>query len=190
MKYAYKLLLQTQPRNNAFLISSQVCMSTIYDALIHTFCAFLLQCITLVDYYGNLFFREISLIKPEEFCYKVDLCQQIVDISSKLREDSCGFCHHAVSEILIKLEDPDTEVCVCIVSIVIQFWQLAVWILHILHNFICNICFLQITMQNILFKFLFQLLCLSWTEVDSGIWPESGQKDKTWLKLLAFSFSC
>ncbi|XWS09482.1 hypothetical protein CRYUN_Cryun40dG0088500 [Craigia yunnanensis] len=67
------------------------------------------QCITLVDYYAPLFFMEISSIQPEDFCQKVNLCQKVALISSQIREDSCGMCHHAVSEVLIKLKDPDTQ---------------------------------------------------------------------------------
>ncbi|XP_022761419.1 prosaposin-like [Durio zibethinus] len=67
------------------------------------------QCISLVDYYVPLFFMEISSIQPEDFCTKVNLCQKVALISSQIREDSCGMCHRAVSEILIKLKDPDTQ---------------------------------------------------------------------------------
>ncbi|XVF37435.1 hypothetical protein REPUB_Repub20aG0007400 [Reevesia pubescens] len=67
------------------------------------------QCITLVDYYAPLFFVEISSIQPEDFCTKFNLCKKVALISSQIREDSCGICHHAVSEVLIKLKDPDTQ---------------------------------------------------------------------------------
>ncbi|XP_022722821.1 prosaposin-like [Durio zibethinus] len=67
------------------------------------------QCITLVDYYVPIFFVEISSTQPEDFCRKVNLCQKVALISSQIREDSCGMCHHAVSEVLIKLKDPDTQ---------------------------------------------------------------------------------
>ncbi|XVE80777.1 hypothetical protein DITRI_Ditri15bG0007500 [Diplodiscus trichospermus] len=81
--------------------------------LLHNSCSriptFEQQCITLVDYYVPLFFVEISSIKPKDFCRKVNLCQKIALISSQIREDSCGMCHHAVSEVLIKLKDPDTQ---------------------------------------------------------------------------------
>ncbi|KAJ4704282.1 saposin B domain-containing protein [Melia azedarach] len=67
------------------------------------------QCITLVDYYAPLFFLEISSVQPADFCQKVNLCQEVAIFSSQLREDSCGLCHRAVSEVLIKLKDPDTQ---------------------------------------------------------------------------------
>ncbi|XVE84365.1 hypothetical protein DITRI_Ditri17bG0006400 [Diplodiscus trichospermus] len=67
------------------------------------------QCIKLVNYYVPLFFVEISSVQPESFCQTVNLCQQIALISSQIREDSCGMCHRAVSEVLIKLKDPDTQ---------------------------------------------------------------------------------
>ncbi|XVF29685.1 hypothetical protein REPUB_Repub15cG0143500 [Reevesia pubescens] len=81
--------------------------------LLHKSCSripsFELQCITLVDYYVPLFFVEISLIQPEDFCQKVNICQKVALISSQIREDSCDVCHRAVSDILIKLKDPDTQ---------------------------------------------------------------------------------
>ncbi|KAJ0028848.1 hypothetical protein Pint_35026 [Pistacia integerrima] len=67
------------------------------------------QCKTLVDYYAPLFFLEISTVQPSDFCKKVNLCQQMAIFSSQLHEDSCGLCHHAVSELLVKLKDPDTQ---------------------------------------------------------------------------------
>ncbi|KAL5808963.1 hypothetical protein ACOSQ3_029654 [Xanthoceras sorbifolium] len=67
------------------------------------------QCITLVDYYAPLFFLEISTVQPADFCQKVNLCQKIAAISSQLQEDSCGLCHRTVSEIIVKLKDPDTQ---------------------------------------------------------------------------------
>lgn len=69
------------------------------------------QCATLVDYYAPLFFLEVSSVQPVDFCRKVNLCQQVAMFSSQLREDSCGLCHRAVSEVLVKLKDPDTQVC-------------------------------------------------------------------------------
>uniref|UniRef100_A0A2P2JI44 Pulmonary surfactant-associated protein B n=1 Tax=Rhizophora mucronata TaxID=61149 RepID=A0A2P2JI44_RHIMU len=81
--------------------------------ILHTSCSqipsFKEQCITLVDYYAPLFFVEVSSIQPEDFCRKVNLCQQKVIRLSEIQEDSCGICQHAVSEVLIKLKDPDTQ---------------------------------------------------------------------------------
>ncbi|XP_021893844.1 prosaposin isoform X1 [Carica papaya] len=67
------------------------------------------KCITLVNYYSSIFFLEISSIQPEEFCRKVNLCEKVVFLASEFHEDSCGMCHRAVSEVLIKLKDPDTQ---------------------------------------------------------------------------------
>jgi len=81
--------------------------------LLHVACSsvgvFKPECITLVNYYAPLFFLEVSNVQPDVFCRKVDLCKQVAMISSQLHEDSCGLCHHAVSEVLIKLKDPDTQ---------------------------------------------------------------------------------
>ncbi|OAY41611.1 prosaposin [Manihot esculenta] len=67
------------------------------------------QCNTLVDYYAPLFFLEVSSVQPEQFCQKVNLCQEVVFISSELQQDKCGICHRAVSEVLLKLKNPDTQ---------------------------------------------------------------------------------
>ncbi|XP_038701438.1 prosaposin-like [Tripterygium wilfordii] len=67
------------------------------------------QCLILVDYYASLFFQQISSTQPGDFCVEVNLCKQIAVISSKLHEDTCGICQRAVSEMLIKLKDPDAQ---------------------------------------------------------------------------------
>ncbi|KAJ8753783.1 hypothetical protein K2173_000037 [Erythroxylum novogranatense] len=67
------------------------------------------ECITLVDYYAPLFFLEISSIQPEAFCRKVNLCQEMAMLSAEIREDSCGLCERTVSEVLVKLKNPDTQ---------------------------------------------------------------------------------
>ncbi|OAY44702.1 proactivator polypeptide-like 1 [Manihot esculenta] len=81
--------------------------------VLHVVCSqvhsFKQQCITLVDYYVPLFFLEVSSVQPREFCQKVNLCQEMVFISSKLQQDKCRICHRAVSEVLLKLKNPDTQ---------------------------------------------------------------------------------
>ncbi|XP_050383551.1 uncharacterized protein LOC126800265 [Argentina anserina] len=67
------------------------------------------QCVTLVDYYAPLLFLEVTSVEPVDLCRKVNLCQQVATFSSQLKEDSCGLCHRTVSEVLVKLKDPDTQ---------------------------------------------------------------------------------
>ncbi|KAL3615749.1 hypothetical protein CASFOL_040043 [Castilleja foliolosa] len=67
------------------------------------------QCILLVDYYAPLFFLEVSSIETDQFCRKVDLCQEKVSISHRLSQDKCGVCRNVVTEALLKLKEPDTE---------------------------------------------------------------------------------
>ncbi|XP_050214447.1 uncharacterized protein LOC126665640 [Mercurialis annua] len=67
------------------------------------------QCVSLMDYYAPLFFTEVLSVQPEALCRKVNLCEEIVFISSKFQEDKCGICHRAVSEVLVKLKNPDTQ---------------------------------------------------------------------------------
>ncbi len=81
--------------------------------MLHATCsevqAFKQQCITLVDYYALIFFSQMALITPVDFCKKANLCGGGTLTTGDLNEDSCLFCHHAVDEFLIKLRDPDTQ---------------------------------------------------------------------------------
>lgn len=81
--------------------------------LLHVSCSQMLtlkaECILLVDHYAPLLFADISSIQPAAFCQKVNLCQQVVKISAEIQEDGCEFCQNAVSELLDKLKDPDTQ---------------------------------------------------------------------------------
>uniref|UniRef100_A0A6N2K7L9 Saposin B-type domain-containing protein n=1 Tax=Salix viminalis TaxID=40686 RepID=A0A6N2K7L9_SALVM len=67
------------------------------------------ECITLVDYYSSIFFTYVSSAQSEDFCHKFNLCQEMLIFSAKRRDDSCGICQLAVSEVLVKLKDPDTQ---------------------------------------------------------------------------------
>ncbi|XP_028764650.1 proactivator polypeptide-like 1 [Neltuma alba] len=67
------------------------------------------ECLNLVDLYAPRFFSKLASLQPGELCKKANLCQRIAKISSQVQEDSCGFCRDAVSEVLVKLKDPDTE---------------------------------------------------------------------------------
>ncbi|XP_027350741.1 proactivator polypeptide-like 1 [Abrus precatorius] len=71
--------------------------------------AFKQKCISLVDKYAPIFFLEVSIIKPDEFCRKISLCQQIADMALLVQENSCAFCKDTISALLAKLKDPDTE---------------------------------------------------------------------------------
>ncbi|OIW17377.1 hypothetical protein TanjilG_22489 [Lupinus angustifolius] len=76
----------------------------------YQFHSFHKKCISLVDYYAPLIFVEVASIQPEEFCNKANLCQNIANISSQAEQNSCGFCKDTVSALLLKLNDPDTQV--------------------------------------------------------------------------------
>ncbi|XP_028764560.1 proactivator polypeptide-like 1 isoform X2 [Neltuma alba] len=67
------------------------------------------ECLNLVDLYAPPFFSKLASLQPGELCKKANLCQRIAKVSSQVQEDSCGFCRDAVSEVLVKLKDPDTE---------------------------------------------------------------------------------
>lgn len=64
----------------------------------------------MVDQYAHLFFSEISTIKPDDICQKVDLCRKVVSISQKFSPNGCDLCHQVVEETVSKLKDPDTQV--------------------------------------------------------------------------------
>lgn len=69
------------------------------------------QCTTLVDNYARLFFLEVTSTEPEDYCQKASLCQLIALVDARVRQERCELCHQAVSEVLDKLKDPDTQVC-------------------------------------------------------------------------------
>ncbi|RWR79018.1 prosaposin [Cinnamomum micranthum f. kanehirae] len=95
-----------------YYLSENKTQSEIVEALHHT-CSrlrtFHKECDALVDYYAPLFFVEIAMIKPEDFCKKVNLCEDAGFISPQIYGDSCSVCHEAVVEVLLKLKDPDTQ---------------------------------------------------------------------------------
>lgn len=70
------------------------------------------QCVILVDYYAPLFFLEVSTISPEQFCDKVNLCDETAQVSLSKSGDACTLCQDVLGEVLSKLQDPDTEVVV------------------------------------------------------------------------------
>ncbi|MQL92340.1 hypothetical protein Taro_024961 [Colocasia esculenta] len=67
------------------------------------------QCILLVDYYAPLFFVEVGLVHPEDFCTKVNLCTERTFLLLLKREDPCSICQRTIVEVLVKLKDPDTQ---------------------------------------------------------------------------------
>ncbi|KAG8377110.1 hypothetical protein BUALT_Bualt09G0134400 [Buddleja alternifolia] len=87
-------------------------------SILHKSCSkipsFKQQCIVLVDYYAPLFFLEVSSIQAEDFCRKVDLCKKDVSIYKTWivapnPKNKCEICQNVVTEALLKLKDPDTE---------------------------------------------------------------------------------
>ena len=74
------------------------------------------QCITLVDYYSSIFFSYVSSVQSDDFCRKYNLCHEMEIFSAKHQEDSCSICQHAISEVLVKLKDPDTQVCIWLLA--------------------------------------------------------------------------
>lgn len=63
-----------------------------------------------MDYYAPLFFLEIGLVQPEQFCTKVNLCGAQLPVHLPKAEDVCSVCEHAIVDVLTKLKDPETQV--------------------------------------------------------------------------------
>lgn len=84
----------------------------------------------MVDYYVSFLLREIGSVQPEEFCQTVNLCKQRVVTYLPLSEDKCEMCELVVEEVLLKLKDPDAQVCtkevVCI-SYNLQLQNYLIW---------------------------------------------------------------
>ncbi|XAR55754.1 hypothetical protein NMG60_11035945 [Bertholletia excelsa] len=80
---------------------------------LHKSCSRLLsfkqQCITLVDYYVPLLFAEVELLQPEEFCQKINLCEQRLIASRPRSDNKCEICEEVIAEVILKLKDPDTQ---------------------------------------------------------------------------------
>ncbi|CAL5337933.1 unnamed protein product [Camellia sinensis] len=53
--------------------------------------------------------QKIELLQPEDFCQTFYLCEQRVLASQSLAEDKCEIFHLAISEVIVKLKDPDTQ---------------------------------------------------------------------------------
>ncbi|EPS73961.1 hypothetical protein M569_00799 [Genlisea aurea] len=80
--------------------------------LFHHYCSLLpsfeQQCILLVDFYGTVFFENAKAFQPGEFCRQLGLCEGAIS-SGLSKKDTCDICHDVVTEALLKLRDPDTE---------------------------------------------------------------------------------
>ncbi|KAJ6795258.1 prosaposin-like [Iris pallida] len=67
------------------------------------------QCKLLVDYYAPLFFTEMATVKPELFCEKVNLCNDMTLVHLSKRDNACTLCLRVVDEVRTKLQDPETQ---------------------------------------------------------------------------------
>lgn len=73
----------------------------------------LMQCLSMVDHYTQLFFTQISEIKSDQICKKLNLCQAMTKaaLASQVHQGNCEACRETVSEVITKLKDPETKVC-------------------------------------------------------------------------------
>jgi saposin len=67
------------------------------------------QCVKLVDNYASIVFLELSSVQPRDFCKKMKLCEASVFRSRHLNMNICGLCHYAVTEVILMLKSPDTQ---------------------------------------------------------------------------------
>ncbi|MQM12759.1 hypothetical protein Taro_045677 [Colocasia esculenta] len=86
------------------------------------------QCLMLVDYYAPLLFLEVALVRPYDFCRRVNLCEDMAPpppapasplppvpsppsppVEPLMGERLCSFCNNTVFNFLARLRDPGTE---------------------------------------------------------------------------------
>lgn len=64
------------------------------------------QCLSMVDHYTQLFFTQVSVIKSDQICTRLNLCQAVKGGQG----NSCEACRQTVSELVTQLKDPETKV--------------------------------------------------------------------------------
>ncbi|VVB12806.1 unnamed protein product [Arabis nemorensis] len=67
------------------------------------------QCLSMVDQYTESFFAQVSVIKPDQICKKLNLCQAVTALTSEVHQGNCETCRETVSEVIKKLKDPETK---------------------------------------------------------------------------------
>ncbi|XP_010451935.1 PREDICTED: prosaposin [Camelina sativa] len=66
------------------------------------------QCLSTVDHYTQLFFTQVSVLKSDQICKKLNLCQALV-VASQVHQGNCEACRQTVSGVVSKLKDPETK---------------------------------------------------------------------------------
>ncbi|CAD5330535.1 unnamed protein product [Arabidopsis thaliana] len=70
------------------------------------------QCLSMVDHYTQLFFTQVSTIKSDQICKRLNLCQAVTPaFASQVHQGNCEACRETVSEVVTKLKDPETKEC-------------------------------------------------------------------------------
>ncbi|CAH2074663.1 unnamed protein product [Thlaspi arvense] len=62
------------------------------------------QCLSMVDHYTELLFTQVSVVKPDQICKRLNLCQAVTTAPG-----NCESCRETVSEAVTKLKDPETK---------------------------------------------------------------------------------
>ena len=82
----------------------------------------LLQCLSMVDHYTQLFFTQVSTIKSDQICKRLNLCQAVTPaFASQVHQGNCEACRETVSEVVTKLKDPETKVCSTFIPSIITY---------------------------------------------------------------------
>ncbi|ESQ40031.1 hypothetical protein EUTSA_v10014673mg [Eutrema salsugineum] len=115
-------------RNPIFLESAEVCelcdkyvtlaidyledddnQNALVEAL-HLSCSqippFKKQCLSMVDHYTELFFTQVSVMKPDQICKRLNLCLAATPLS---HQGNCESCRQTVSQVVSNLKDPEIK---------------------------------------------------------------------------------
>lgn len=67
------------------------------------------QCVSMVDHYTQLFFTQVSVIKSDQICTRLNLCQAVKG-GLAASQGNCEACRQTVTELVTQLKDPETKV--------------------------------------------------------------------------------
>uniref|UniRef100_A0A1J3HT93 Pulmonary surfactant-associated protein B n=1 Tax=Noccaea caerulescens TaxID=107243 RepID=A0A1J3HT93_NOCCA len=66
------------------------------------------QCLSMVDHYTQLFFTQVSVIKSDQICTRLNLCRAVKG-GLAASQGNCEACRQTVTELVTQLKDPETK---------------------------------------------------------------------------------
>jgi len=66
------------------------------------------ECLSMVDHYTQLFFAQVSVIRSDQICTRLSLCQTVKGALAA-SQGNCEACRETVSELATQLKDPETK---------------------------------------------------------------------------------